>query len=185
MKKKSLIVLLVLIAFAVSGGLYAASTFGVGLVNYYDFYDLEEGDSEDYIPGLRGEFFFSDYLGVSADAMVLDSNPDTETYLMLYLVDVVFRIPLGLVEPYVAIGPGYLGVIQGDEAETDEDSVASNIRAGVDFNILDWLSVGIEANLFKDDVQQFFEQVAEMSSDEIVEMIKDDSLIGISAKIKF
>ncbi|MBN2861439.1 MAG: hypothetical protein JXK93_14335 [Sphaerochaetaceae bacterium] len=185
MKKRSLIVLLVLIAFAVSGGLYAASTFSLGSVNYYSYWDLEAGNSEEFIPGIRGEFFFSDYLGVSADAIVTYSIPEWEYYEMLYIVDAVFRLPLGLVEPYVATGPAFRGVIDGEYSEAEEEAFAYNVRGGVDFNILEWLSLGMEFNFLVDDVVEFIETFADMTPEQQEFTLKNYSLIGISAKIKF
>jgi hypothetical protein len=181
MKRKGVLVLVLLIAIFASGSLFAASTFSIGSVNYYSYFDLEAGNSEDFIPGIRAEFFFSDYLGVSADALVLDSVPDFDYYEMMYIVDVVLRFPLGLIEPYIATGPAYFGYIWGDETVTAEDSFAYNVRGGVDFNILDWLSVGAEVNFLVPDVAAFFENIGELTEEEI----KENSLIGISAKIKF
>ena len=186
MKRKGVLVLVLLVAIFASSSLFAASTFSVGSVNYYSYFDLEAGNSENFIPGIRAEFFFSDYLGVSADAWVLpDSVPDYNYYEMMYIVDVVLRFPLGLIEPYIATGPAYFGIIWGDYAETEEDAFAYNVRAGVDFNILDWLSLGIETNFIVDDVVAFFEAMADSTSEEIANAIKYYSKIGISAKVKF
>ncbi len=185
MKKRSLIVLLVLITLAVSSGLYAASTFSIGSVNYYSYWDLEEGNTDDYIPGIRGEFFLSDYLGVSADAIVTFSLPDYEYYEMLYIVDAVFRLPLGMVEPYIATGPAFRGIIAGDNTEAEDEAFAYNIRTGLDVNILEWLSLGAEVNFLVDDVAYFVEEFADLTSAQQEALIKDYSLIGITAKIKF
>ncbi len=185
MTKKRLIVLMVLIAIVATGSLFAASTFSLGSVNYYSYYDLEAGNSEEFIPGLRAEFFLSDYLGVSADAVVYYALPDYEYYEMIYFLDVVFRLPLGLVEPYIATGPAYYGIIAGDYAEAADEAFAYNVRGGVDFNLLDWLSLGIETNFVVNDVAEFFDAMANSTSEEIADAIKDYSLIGITAKVKF
>ncbi|MDC7247795.1 MAG: hypothetical protein PQJ35_05595, partial [Sphaerochaetaceae bacterium] len=60
-----------------------------------------------------------------------------------------------------------------------------NVRAGLDFNIIDWLSLGIETNFLVDDVGEFFEVMADSTSEEIANLIKNYSLIGITAKVKF
>ncbi len=185
MKKRGLFILVLLIAISATGSLYAASTFGLGVVPYYSYYDLEAGNTDAYIPAVRGEFFFSDYLGVSADAIILASNPSLQRLEMAYILDVVLRLPLGLIEPYVATGPAYFGVIIHGEPSTEENAFAYNVRAGVDFNILDWLSVGVETNFLVDDVAQFVDDISNLTTDEIIESIKHDSLIGISAKVKF
>ncbi len=185
MKKRSLFVLVLLIAISATGSLYAASTIGVGSVNYYSYYDLEAGDTEAFIPALRGEFFFSDYLGVSADAIILDARRNYHYFEMMYILDVVLRLPLGLLEPYIATGPAYLGVIAGNWTDAEEDAFAYNVRAGVDFNVLDWLSVGVETNFLVDDVVQFIDEFSTLSKEEMIFAIKNYSLIGISAKVKF
>ncbi len=185
MKKRSLLVLVLLIAICATSAVYAASTFSVGVVNYYSYFDLEAGNTDAYVPALRGEFFLSDYLGVSADALILDSLPDYNYYEMMYILDVVLRLPLGLVEPYIATGPAYFGVIIGDYTETAEDAFAYNVRAGVDFNVLDWLSVGVETNFLVDDVAEFVDDLSNATSEQIADAIKYYSKIGISAKVKF
>ncbi len=183
MKKKSLIVLLVLIAVVASSGLYAASTFTLGSVNYYSWADLEEGNSNAYVPGVRAEFFLSDYLGVSADALIFDLSAlyGYDVYLMNYFIDAVVRLPLGLIEPYAAIGPGYAQVITEYEESEVVDTGSFNIRLGADFNILEWLSLGTEINFVEDDIEAFFNNIGDMTEEEI----KANSKVGITAKIKF
>ena len=182
MKKRGILVLVLLIAIFATSSLFAASTFSVGSVNYYSYQALENEDTEDYIPGLRGEFFFSEYLGVSADALLLpNSDIENDIYWMMYIIDVVFRLPLGLVEPYIATGPAYLGVIVDGESVVADSALAYNVRGGVDFNILAWLSLGSEANFGVNDVVEFFENIDIVDED----YFKENSLIGISAKIKF
>lgn len=179
MKKKALVVFLV--AVLLSSVAFAASTGGIGFVNYAKLDDLQAGNSEAYVPGLRVEFFFSDYLGISADAMVLSAWPDSNVYLMMYMIDGVLRAPFGLIEPYVALGPVYLGVIADGNTTLAEDSFGFNVRGGVDFNILDWLSVGAEANFFVDDLEDFFSDIGSYFTESALK----SSLIGITAKFKF
>ncbi|MEA5030732.1 MAG: outer membrane beta-barrel protein [Sphaerochaeta sp.] len=184
MSKKALLVVLVLLV-AMTASVYAASMGSIGLVNYASFADLEAEDSSAYVPGIRAELFLSDFLGVSADALVLASWEDyygDTSYLMMYIIDVVARMPLGLIEPYAGLGPVYLGYISEDEAYADEDSFGFNLRGGVDFNILDWLSVGIEANYFVDNLEDFFNNTDYYFS---ADGLRESSLIGITAKFKF
>ncbi|MDD3367028.1 MAG: hypothetical protein PHS67_07185 [Sphaerochaetaceae bacterium] len=180
MQKKTLVVILIL-TIMLSSVAFAASTGSIGLVNYAGLADLQEGNSDAYVPGLRGEFFLSDFLGISADALLLDSWPDSDVYLMMYMINGVLRDPLGLVEPYVALGPAYLGVISDGETSLADDSFGFNVRGGVDFNILDWLSVGAEANFFVDDLENFFNNIGDYFTEEAL----NSSLIGITAKFKF
>ena len=125
MRKRALVVVLVLLV-AMTASVYAASMGSIGLVNYADWYSLENEISEAYIPGLRGEFYFSDILGVSADALLIGTEEDDpyygDIYYMLYILSIVARAPLGLLEPYASIGPIYAGAITKKESYTDESS---------------------------------------------------------------
>ncbi len=186
MKRKSMLVLVILLVMSASIALYAIpSTFGIGSVNYYKYNDLEAGNNDALNTGLRGEFFFSDILGASFDAIVLNSDTVNEDYEMVYMIDVVLRLPLGMVEPYIAVGPAYFGIISGDSSSTSEEPFAYNVRGGVDVNILEWLSIGIESNFLPQDVEDFVNSLANSSFDEFVTKVKDESLIGITAKVKF
>jgi opacity protein-like surface antigen len=182
MRKKVLVVAFILLI-ALSASLYANSTFGIGAVGYYSYYDLEAENFENYIPGLRGDFFFSDFIGVSGDFIYLGPFFDVE--LATVVANVIFRLPLGMIEPYVATGPAYLMAFSDEGYEVAESAFAYNVRGGVDFNIMDSLSVGAEVNFFVQDVEDFFNTLSNSSSEEISDMIKASSLIGITAKVKF
>ncbi|NLA91934.1 MAG: hypothetical protein GX842_00615 [Spirochaetales bacterium] len=103
-----------------------------------------------------------------------------DMYLMMYVLNGVLRAPFGMIEPYVALGPAYLGLIYDGDADVD-DSFGFNVRAGLDVNVLKWLSVGAEFNFFVDNLKVFFENIGDYFSDKGLQ----SSLIGISAKIKF
>ncbi len=179
MKRKIVLILLIL-AILVPTTLVAASRGSIGFINYAQLESYKEGDTAAYVPGLRLEFFFNNYLGISGDAMLLGSWPDDNMFLMMYVVDAVLRGPFGMIEPYIALGPAYLGVISDEDLEVS-DSFGFNIRAGLDVNVLKWLSVGAEFNFFVDDLKVFFEDIGDYFSDYGLQ----SSLIGISAKIKF
>lgn len=184
MRKKALLIVLVLMV-AMTASVFAASTGSIGLVNYASWYEMENEDSDSYVPGIRAELFLSDYLGVSADALVLseweDINGDM-SYLMMYIIDAVVRAPLGFLEPYAGLGPVYMGYITEDDSYTDEDSFGFNVRGGLDVNLLDWLSVGVEANYFVEDLENFFNNTDYYFSED---GLKNSGLIGVTAKFKF
>ncbi len=77
MKRKIVLILLIL-AILVPTTLVAASKGAIGFVNYAQLDSYKEGDTAAYVPGLRLEFFFNNYLGISGDAMLLGSWPDDE-----------------------------------------------------------------------------------------------------------
>lgn len=179
--KRKLVLIVLILAILVPTTLMAASRGGVGLVNYALLESYVDSDTAAYVPGLRLEFFFNKYLGISGDAMLLASSPDDDIYIMMYVVDAVLRGPFGMIEPYIALGPAYLGWIVDGEADFLEDSLGFNVRAGLDVNILEWLSVGAEFNFFVDDLKTFFTNIGDYFSENGLK----SSLIGISAKFKF
>lgn len=185
MRKRALLVVLVLLV-AMTGSVYAASLGSIGYVNYADWYSLENEISEAYIPGLRAEFFFSDILGISADALVVGYTEDTllygDVYEMLYIISIAARAPLGLLEPYASIGPVYYGLITENDSATSEESFGFIVRGGLDFNIFDWLSFGLEANYYVEDLEDFFNNSDYYFSEDA---LKERALIGVSAKFKF
>ncbi|MFA5514539.1 MAG: outer membrane beta-barrel protein [Sphaerochaetaceae bacterium] len=188
--KKRIVVALVLLL-VLSFSLFAErvpNRGAVGYVNYAGWYDYENDitDTANYIPGLRLEGFLTKNWGVSADALLLYTEEDFDgsgkpLYLMMFMVNGIFRVPLGIVEPYVAAGPIYLGAFTEGASEVS-DSFGLNIRGGVDFNILKWLSVGIEANYFVDDFKELIDNADYYFS---LDGLKQSSLIGVSLKFKF
>jgi hypothetical protein len=181
MRKKALAMVLILLI-ATTMSLAAASTGSIGFVNYGFLDSFESGDSDAYAPGIRAEFFLSDYLGASADAIVLASDEAMENFMMMYIVSAVARLPFGFVEPFLSVGPAYLGLISENETvDGYTEGVGFNARTGVDFNILDTFSVGVEANFFVDDLEDFFANIEDYFSESALR----GSLIGVSAKFKF
>lgn len=180
MRKRVFLTLLILVIVSTSL-LTAASKGAVGIVGYTNWNNLAgANDPEGYLGGIRAEFFLNDYLGISGDAMMLASDSNNEEFLMLYMLDAVGRIPLGFVEPYVALGPNFMGVLGGDDTSTVD--FGFNTRLGVDFNILDHLSLGIETNFLVDKLEDFFDDFESYLS---ADGIKERGLIGITIKYKF
>jgi hypothetical protein len=119
------------------------------------------------------------------ETMIWDEGTiwETEYTLMFYFINGIFRFPLGLVEPYVAAGPVYAQyLIDGEPYEEPTDSLGLNVRGGVDFNILDWLSVGVEANYFVDSFEEFFDDAEYYFSED---GLREKGLVGVTAKFKF
>lgn len=191
MKAKKILIILILIM-VISGSLFANSgpkKAAIGYVNYAGWYDYEANGVKDlasYIPGLRLEAFLSKNWGVSADALLLDTVENWEgsgnpLYVMMFMLNGVFRYPFGLIEPYIAAGPIYVGAVTEGASEFSE-SIGLDLRAGLDVNILDWLSIGVEANYFVDSFKEFFDNAKYYFS---VDGLKQSSLIGVSLKFKF
>lgn len=185
MRKKSIIVLLILTAMGVSNGLYAANTFGVSFIGYYDYADLSAGNYNAFLPGIRGEFYLNDYIGFSADAVIKKAANYDDVYYATYIADIVLRLPLGLMEPYVATGPAYQGVIVGTDPAIDDHAFAYDVRGGIDFNVKDSFSIGAEVNFLVDDVRTFVEGFSALTSVQQKQLIQQYGTIGITAKLKF
>jgi len=86
-----------------------------------------------------------------------------------------------MIEPYVALGPAFVGVVSDSYSETS-DSFGFNVRGGVDVNILEWLSLGVEANYFVDDLKNLIDNPKDYFS---VDGLKNGALIGVTIKYKF
>ncbi len=185
MTRRTRVILIIGIVILSAGSLAASHTLAVGSVNYYDFYDLEAGETEQYIPGVRLEYFFNDNLGVSVDSIIIQESNWHQYREMVYILDAVFRLPLDPLEPYLGIGPTYRGYEDRYDSDIDSEPFAYNVRFGVDFIALDWLSFGLESNFLVDDVADFFDTLAHSSIDEIADAVRDQSLIGVTAKIRF
>jgi len=185
MNKRRVLVLLLLLV-VVIGSVSAAKTGAISFVNYASWKDYSGGESANYVPGLRGEFFLNNNLGISADALLLGTVENhlglgKPLHFMLYMINGIFRFPFSIVEPYVALGPTYLGFIyDGDSGETE--TIGFNVRGGIDFKILDWLSIGAEANYFVDDLENFFKDIGSYFTSDA---LQNQALIGISAKFTF
>jgi len=182
MKKRIAVILLILMT--ATTALSAGSMFDVGVVGYYSYWDLENQNFEAFIPAVRVQWNILDYIGVSADALYFGQDEYEVNYGAIVL-DAVFRLPLGFIEPYVAVGPAYFMAFTADDAYVDENSFASNVRAGLDLNITPSLSVGAEANFFVDDVAEFIDGFSSLTPEEQVEAIKYLSKIGITVKFCF
>ena len=127
------LVVLFLVLFAVSMGSLSAqeqlesntpSEFDVGIILNYSYADLRDQNFKEYIPTLRFQWNMLPWLGLSATGYV-----NGEEYASL-VVEAVLRAPLGLIEPYVATGPGYLVALSEDVPVSGTSNFA--------YNFLDW-----------------------------------------------
>lgn len=182
MYRKILVLLLALLAVSI-GFLSAeetleaqeASKFDIGIVMNYAYDDLEERNFGEYVPTLRFQLNVKPWLGFS-----ITGYSRGQEFLSV-VAEVVLRAPLGLIEPYVATGPGYLLAFTNDSTESGTSNFAYNFRAGFDINITDWFSVGPGITLLISDVDEFFSNISTLDK----EYLKETCLIGIGAKLRF
>lgn len=152
-----------------------SSKFDIGVVMNYSYADLQEKNLDAYVPTLRFQLNVKPWLGFS-----LTGYTRGQDYLSV-VAEVVLRAPLGLIEPYVATGPGYLLAFTDDELVSGRSNFAYNFRAGFDINITDWFSVGPGITLLIPDVNEFFSNLESLDR----QYLKETCLIGIGAKMRF
>ncbi len=178
------LVVLFLVLFAVSIGSVSAqdqlesntpSDFDVGVILNYSYANLRDQNFKEFIPTIRFQFNMLPWLGLSATGYV-----NGEEYASLVL-EAVLRAPLGLIEPYVATGPGYLMALSEDASVGRTSNFAYNFRAGFDINVTEWFSIGPGITLLIPDVIDFFQDLSAVD----MEYLKEFSLIGIGAKLRF
>ncbi len=153
MNKKVLLVIAIIVLVG-SFSLAAAvpSIVDIGLVNSYSIHSFMNEGFGDYSPGIRLSGYLCKWFGISADVTAFAPftyGLDGGEYLLEVGFDGIFRYPFGLVEPYLAIGPAYRMMVEEDEF-TFVPEVLLSARAGLDFNILPMLGVGVEARHFLD-----------------------------------
>lgn len=151
------------------------SVFDIGIVLNYSYADLHDQNFSAYVPALQFQWNVLPWLGVSATGYSRGQN------FAALIVEAVLRAPLGLLEPYIATGPGYLIAFTDDLAVSGTSNFAYSIRAGLDFNITNWFSVGPGLSLLVPDVRNFFDTIETVD----VQYLKENSLIGINAKFRF
>jgi len=183
--RKKVIVLFLVLAFAFVGALSAqdsesidktqSSVFDIGLIMNYSYADLQAQEFSAYVPSLRFQWNMLPWLGVSATGYARGQD-----YAAL-VVEAVLRVPLGRIEPYIATGPGILMAFSDDVAADGTTNFAYNFRAGFDINITDWFSIGPGITLLIPDARHFFENIETLD----IQYLKETSLIGIGAKLRF
>ena len=182
---KKIIALILVLAFAFVGALSAQdgesidkaqpSVFDIGLIMNYSYANIQAREFSAYVPTLRFQWNALPWLGISATGYSRGQE-----YAAL-VVEAVLRAPLGLIEPYVATGPGILFAFTDDVPASGTSNFAYNFRAGFDINITDWFSIGPGITLLIPDVRHFFGNIETLD----IEYLKETSLIGIGAKLRF
>lgn len=183
MRRKSLVIIIVLLVLF-SGNLVAKSdgpsTFDMGLISYYRLSDITETNFAAYTPALRLQVNITDWFGLSAETMYEFPLDTVTTHRLTLTTDMVFRLPIGFFEPFLALGPGYLVTIDQDSTFEFVNSVIYNFRAGFDFNITDVFTLGIEGNLLIPSMVDFFTNLAALDGPYFME----NTLVAIGLKAK-
>lgn len=151
------------------------SEFDIGFVMNYSYADLRDQNFEAYIPTLRLQMNVLPWLGFS-----ITGYSRGQEYLSV-IGEVVIRASLGMIEPYIATGPGYLFAFTDDESVSGSSNFAYNVRAGFDINITNWFSIGPGITLLIPNVLDFATNISTLD----VQYLKETCLIGLGAKLRF
>lgn len=180
-RKLVVLVLVFMVIFASSlsaearAGKETSSKFDVGLIMNYSYADLRDQNYSKVVPTLRFQLNLLPWLGISATGYASGQE------FIAIIGEVVLRAPLGLIEPYIATGPGYLFAYDNDSPESGTSNFAFNFRAGFDVNLTSWFSIGPGITLLVHEVNDFFTNISTLD----MQYLKDSSLIGIGAKLRF
>jgi hypothetical protein len=183
MRRKSLVIIILFVVLFT--GILGAksdgpSTFDMGLISYYRLSDITETNFAAYTPALRLQVNITDWFGLSAETMYEFPLDTVTTHRLTLTTDMVFRLPIGFFEPFLALGPGYLVTIDQDSTFEFVNSVIYNFRAGFDFNITDVFTLGIEGNLLIPSMVDFFTNLATLDGPYFME----NTLVAIGLKVK-
>lgn len=182
MGKRILVLIIVLmVVFAGSVGAKeslnknTSSEFDIGVVMNYSYADLRDQNFGEFIPTLRFQWNMLPWLGLSATGYARGQE------FVSVVVEAVLRVPMGMIEPYIASGPGYLLALTDNVGESGTSNFAYNFRAGFDINITNWFSLGPGVTLLIPDVNEFFDNISTLD----IQYLKDTVLIGIGGKLRF
>jgi len=151
-----------------------ASVFDVGLVLNYSYDDLAERDFEEVIPGVQVQWNFLPWMGLSAMGYYRGEEYVTVAF------EAVVRAPSGIIQPYIATGPGYLLLFNDEDTIVGMSRFAYNLRMGLDVTITDYLSIGPGYTLLIPDVEYFVDNLSALDSD----YFASNSLMSINLKLR-
>ncbi|MDD4220352.1 MAG: hypothetical protein PHR10_09240 [Sphaerochaetaceae bacterium] len=193
MSKKSILLILVLL-FISLGTLMAVeaelqppsvvkveqgfSVFDIGIINKMPFNAITEADFTKYIPGIRLQWNVLSWFGVAADIEALSYDFDGQKHDLALGFTAILRAPIKFVEPYLGIGSSSGIHFEGGNVTSPANLYRVHLKTGVDFNILKWLGLGVEATLWTPDPVFFFEN---MTGD----LLLDHLDLGVNVKFRF
>jgi hypothetical protein len=185
-KKLVFLVLLILLVFSVSvmasDYRYASNrdcnVFDLGLVSMIPYRNLEAGEYSEFIPGIRMQFNLRPWFGLTTDIQARSFDFDTQDFDLVATVSPVVRAILGPVEPYFGIGTSYGINLNAGAITAMASPFRVNVRTGIDFKIVRWLSVGAEGNVWIPDPVSFVENFD-------ADLLLDHLDVGLIAKFRF
>jgi hypothetical protein len=184
MLKKFTVVLVIVVLFCATPLVAKeASVFDIGIINAYRITDIAALDYQAYVPSLRLQAYVAPWFGIAVGG-TYDYLAYTDSVHRVYVsTDAVVRAPLGMFEPYLAIGPVFLLKFPNTVDPTPVAAYTYHARLGFDVYLNDWLAIGLEGDLLLPDVKNFVSSIAGATIDGTYFM--DNVVAGIAIKAKF
>lgn len=155
-----------------------SSIFDLGIVTMVPYRDISSGDFSNYMPGIRMQFNIRPWFGLATDIQARSFDFDTQYFQLMATVSPVVRAILGPVEPYLGIGTSYGIILDEGEITAMSSAFRLNIRSGIDFKILRWLSIGAEGNVWIPDPVYFIQNFTG-------DLVLDHLDVGVNITFRF
>ena len=191
MRKKGIVLVLVLflagtsvimasdtLTYGMQSSRNQSSVFDLGIVTMVLYGDLSGGDFPTYIPGIRMQFNLCPWFGLATDFQARSFDFDNQYFHLVATVSPVVRAILGPVEPYLGIGTSYGIILDAGAITAMPQAFRLNVRSGIDFKILRWLSVGAEGNVRIPDPVDFIKNFT-------TDLLLDHLDVGLKVTFRF
>jgi len=175
MKKQVCIALVLLLLGSV---LFAgdASVFDISIINNYRMEDVSDLNYEAYVPTLRLQANLNDWFGLSVGGMYDYLKYSDSIHRILIATEAVVRAPLGMVEPFLALGPVYTLTL-----DDPSDAYGFQGRLGLDVAVNSWFSLGLEGALVIPSLTPLVEGTETFTTDYLMKNL----FVGLAFKAKF
>ncbi|MDX9808853.1 MAG: hypothetical protein RBT04_01730 [Sphaerochaetaceae bacterium] len=145
------------------------SVFELSVVNGYKLDHLVDADFNAYTPSLRVQFNIVEWFGMGMGVMYQYPYDTITKHTFTLATDIVFKLPIGIFEPYVAFGPNYLFTLDNSNVFSFINTVGYDFRLGFDFDITSWFTLGIEGKLLASDLVGLFSNLAGLNTTWLLE----------------
>lgn len=174
------IVLILLVLGSVAGLSAKASVFDIGIINAMPVERIIATDFTVYFPGLRLQANVAPWFGIAV-AGLYDQVESDSSHRVYVSTDAVMRIPMGFIEPYIALGPLFVLRFPNSFDPTPLEEYGYHVRAGFDINFNSWFALGFDGELPILDVEEFMANLASIDG----QYFLDNVLASIVVKVKF
>ncbi|WP_155816671.1 hypothetical protein [Sphaerochaeta pleomorpha] len=155
-----------------------SSIFDLGIVTMVPYRDISSGEFSNYMPGVRMQFNIRPWFGLVTDIQARSFDFDTQYFRLIATLSPVVRAILGPVEPYLGIGTSYGIILDAGTITSMAPAFRLNVRSGINFKILKWLSVGAEGNVWTSDPVDFIKNFTG-------DLLLDHLDVGVNVTFRF